>query len=66
MAAPSWILFMSQACLNVAKKPIIEIGSFRSKKCAFIYDMTISTSLIILLDTVPSYFKERFASRCVE
>lgn len=36
--------FVSKENLNVAKNPIIELGYFESKKCAFICDLTFFSS----------------------
>lgn len=45
MAAPSWMLFMSQASLNVAKSPTIDHRFFGLKKGAFVCSFISISSL---------------------
>lgn len=47
MADPSWMLLVPEAILKVAKSHIVEMGPFRSKKFALIFDYTFYNVLEI-------------------
>lgn len=54
IAAPSRILLASQVSLDVAINPMAKIGSFGSKRRAFICDLALFTGFAMETDTVSS------------
>lgn len=61
MEPPLWNAFVSHASLNADRILMIMIDSLRSKKCAFIYNLTHFASFEVQLETLPTYFEEYLA-----